>query len=174
MITSYYNKYISVSESIYKILNPIYKNLIFTSLNCTSNVEFTDNKDNSSTIILGRCFKLDKEYKLEDYVAFFLGNDGRTFITLAMTISAKKWYYFDNNIIEYKILNTSWLKRRRFVVEKLKDAKVVAIVVATLGIKDYLKIITMIKDILKEKKKKSYILSVGKINPEKLANFPEV
>ncbi|XP_026297533.1 2-(3-amino-3-carboxypropyl)histidine synthase subunit 2 [Apis mellifera] len=166
--------YAHKTESIYKILNPIYKNLIFTSLNCTSNVEFTDNKDNSSTIILGRCFKLDKEYKLEDYVAFFLGNDGRTFITLAMTISAKKWYYFDNNIIEYKILNTSWLKRRRFVVEKLKDAKVVAIVVATLGIKDYLKIITMIKDILKEKKKKSYILSVGKINPEKLANFPEI
>lgn len=93
-------------------------------------MEFTDNKDNSSTIILGRCFKLDTEYKLEDYIAFFLGNDGKTFITLAMTISAKKWYYFDNNIIEYKILNTSWLKRRRFVVEKLKDAKVVAIVVA--------------------------------------------
>ncbi|KAG9434449.1 2-(3-amino-3-carboxypropyl)histidine synthase subunit 2 [Apis mellifera carnica] len=82
--------YAHKTESIYKILNPIYKNLIFTSLNCTSNVEFTDNKDNSSTIILGRCFKLDKEYKLEDYVAFFLGNDGRTFITLAMTISAKK------------------------------------------------------------------------------------
>ncbi|XP_017762704.1 PREDICTED: diphthamide biosynthesis protein 2 [Eufriesea mexicana] len=162
-------------ENIYKILNPIYKNLIFTSLNCISNVEFTDVKNNSSTIILGRCFKLDKKYKIEDYIAFFLGDDGKTFTTLAMTIPAKKWYYFENNnIIEYDILNTSWLKRRRYIVEKLKDAKVVAIVVATLGIKDYLKVITMIKHILKEKKKKSYILSVGKINPTKLANFPEI
>lgn len=138
-------------------------------------MEFTDVKNNSSTIILGRCFKLDKECKIEDYVAFFLGDDGKTFTTLAMTIPAKKWYYFENNnVIEYDILKTSWLKRRRFVVEKLKDAKVVGIVVATLGIKDYLKVITMIKHILKEKKKKFYILSVGKINPTKLANFPEV
>ncbi|XP_050573837.1 2-(3-amino-3-carboxypropyl)histidine synthase subunit 2 isoform X1 [Bombus affinis] len=162
-------------EKICKILNAVYKNLIFTSLNCISNVEFTDVKDDASTIILGRCFKLDKEYKIEDYVAFFLGNGGNTFTRLAMTISAKKWYYFENNsIVEYEILNTPWLKRRRFVVEKLKDARVVGIVVATLGIKDYLKIITMVKNIIKEKKKKSYILSVGKINPTKLANFPEI
>lgn len=174
-IFNYFYKYVSISEKICKILNAVYKNLIFTSLNCISNVEFTDVKDDASTIILGRCFKLDKEYKIEDYIAFFLGNGGNTFTRLAMTISAKKWYYFENNsIVEYEILNTPWLKRRRFVVEKLKDARVVGIVVATLGIKDYLKIITMVKNIIKEKRKKSYILSVGKINPTKLANFPEV
>ncbi|CAK9803533.1 2-(3-amino-3-carboxypropyl)histidine synthase subunit 2 [Anthophora plagiata] len=162
-------------ESIYEILSPIYRNLIFTSLNCTSNVKFTDTKYCSSTVILGRCFKLSKEYNIEDYAAFFLGNDGKTFATLAITIPAKKWYYFeDNNIVEYRALNTPWLKRRRFLVEKLKDAKVVGIVVATLGIEDYLEIITMVKHILKEKNKKSYILSVGKINPTKLANFPEI
>ncbi|XP_076763791.1 diphthamide biosynthesis 2 [Xylocopa sonorina] len=162
-------------ENIHKILTPIYENLVFTLLNCTSNTVFTDNKDDSSTIILGRCFKLDKAYKIEDYVAFFLGNNEKTFVSLAMTISAKKWYYFENsNIVEYEALNTPWLKRRRFLVEKLKDAKVVGIVVATLGIKDYLKIIAMVKRVLKEKNKKSYILSVGKINPTKLANFPEI
>ncbi|XP_043521652.1 2-(3-amino-3-carboxypropyl)histidine synthase subunit 2 isoform X2 [Frieseomelitta varia] len=162
-------------ENIYKILSSVYNNLIFTSLNCTSNVEFTDVIDDSFTTILGRCFKLDKKYKIEDYVAFFLGNDGKTFTTLAMTIPAKKWYYFENNnVVEYEIFNTPWLKRRRFLVEKLKDAKVVGIVIATLGIKDYLTIITMLKNILKAKKKKSYILSVGKINPAKLANFLEI
>ncbi|XP_076623349.1 diphthamide biosynthesis 2 [Colletes latitarsis] len=162
-------------ESIHEILNPIYKNLIFSSLNCTSNVEFTDTTDISSTVILGRSFKLEKEYKIEDYEAFFLGSDGKTFTILAITIPAKKWYYFDNsNVIEFHALNTPWLKRRRFLIEKLKDANVVGIVVATLGIKDYLKIITMVKNILKKKNKKSYILSVGKINPTKLANFPEI
>nr|XP_034184072.1 2-(3-amino-3-carboxypropyl)histidine synthase subunit 2 [Osmia lignaria] len=162
-------------EDIYKILSPIYKNLIFTSLNCTSNVEFTQTKDSSAISILGRSFKLEENYKIQDYIAFFLGNDGKTFTALAVTIPAKKWYYFEaSNIIEYEALNTPWLKRRRFLIEKLKDAKVVGIVVATLGIKDYLKIITMMKDILKQKNKKSYILSVGKINPVKLANFPEI
>ncbi|XP_054012518.1 2-(3-amino-3-carboxypropyl)histidine synthase subunit 2 [Hylaeus anthracinus] len=162
-------------ESIHEILSPIYKNLIFSSLNCTSNVQFTDTRDNSSIVILGRSFKLEKEYKVEDYEAFFLGSNGKTFSILAITISAKRWYYFDNNnIIEYEALNTPWLKRRRFLIEKLKDAKVVGIVVATLGIKDYLKILTLVKSILKQKNKKSYILSVGKINPTKLANFPEI
>lgn len=162
-------------ECIHKILNPIYKNVIFSSLNCTSNIEFTDTKDSSSIVILGRSFKLEEEYKVEDYEAIFLGNNGKTFTILALTLPAKRWYYFDNNnIIEFQALNIPWLKRRRFLVEKLKDAKVVGIVVATLGIKDYLKIITMIKNILKQKNIKSYILSVGKINPTKLANFPEI
>ncbi|XP_031825978.1 diphthamide biosynthesis 2 [Nomia melanderi] len=162
-------------ECIQASLRPFYKNLIFTSLNCTSNVEFTDMKDVSSIIFLGRSFMLENNFKIEEYEAFFLGSGEKTFTTLAISIPAKKWYYFENNtVIESQALNTPWLKRRKFLVEKLKDAKVVGIVVATLGIKDYLKILTMIKNILKEKKKKSYILSVGKINPMKLANFPEI
>ncbi|XP_026675426.1 2-(3-amino-3-carboxypropyl)histidine synthase subunit 2 [Ceratina calcarata] len=162
-------------ECMYKILSPIYKNLIFTLLNCTSNVGFTDNKGNSSVEILGRCFELDTDCKIGDYVAFFLGDNGKTFSGLAMAIPANKWYFLkNNNIVEYEALNTPWLKRRRYLVEKLKDAKVVGIVVSTLGIKDYLEIVRMMKDIMKRKKKKSYILSVGKINPTKLANFPEI
>lgn len=138
-------------------------------------MEFADAKDNSSAVILGRTFTLEETSKVEDYEAFFLGDGGKTFATLATTIPAKKWCYFENDsIVEFEALNTPWLKRRRFLVEKLKDAKVVGIVVATLGIKDYLKVITMVKNILKQKNKKSYILSVGKINPAKLANFPEV
>ncbi|XP_015429435.1 PREDICTED: diphthamide biosynthesis protein 2 [Dufourea novaeangliae] len=175
-ILFFYNvAYAHKIEGIYEVLSPLYKNLIFSSLNCTSNVEFTDVKDNMSTIILGRSFKLEKGYKIEDYEAFFLGSGDKTFTTLEITIPAKKWYYFENSsITEYQALSTPWLKRRRFLIEKLKDAKVVGIVVATLGIKDYLKILSMIKNILKQKNKKSYILSVGKVNPMKLANFPEI
>ncbi|XP_076247928.1 diphthamide biosynthesis 2 [Calliopsis andreniformis] len=162
-------------ESIQKILCPVYENLIFSSLNCTSNVEFTDTKDSSSIVTLGRTFNLEEGYKVEDYEAFFLGSGGKTFVTLTTTIPAKKWYCFENNsIVEFEALNTPWLKRRRFLIEKLKDAKVIGIVAATLGIKDYLKIITTVKNILKQKNKKSYILSMGKINPAKLANFPEI
>ena len=162
-------------ESIHSALSPLYESLILTFLNCTSNVEFADAKDNSSAVILGRNFTLEETYKLEDYEAFFLGDGGKTFATLATTIPAKKWCYFESNsIVEFEALNTPWLRRRRFLVEKLKDARVVGIVVATLGIKDYLKVITMVKSILKQKNKKSYILSVGKINPAKLANFPEI
>ena len=106
---------------------------------------------------------------------FFLGPNGKTLGNLAMTIPAKTWFYSEGGEIKtFEALNTPWIKRRRFLVEKLKDAKVVAIVVATLGIKNYLRIINTLKSTLKKVNKKTYMLSVGKINPPKLANFPEV
>ncbi|XP_033340908.2 diphthamide biosynthesis 2 isoform X1 [Megalopta genalis] len=162
-------------ESIQRILCPLYENLIFSSLNCSSNVKYTDIKDNSSVVVLGRSFNLGKGFSIREYEAFYLGCGEKTFTTLAVTIPVKKWYYFENNnVIESQALNTPWLKRRRFLIEKLKDAKVVGIIVATLGIKDYLETLTMVKNILKNKNKKCYILSIGKINPMKLANFPEI
>lgn len=162
-------------EVIHKELSSTYTNLVISLLNCISNVTFTDVKDNSSTVILGRSFTLENKCKVEDYSAFFLGEDGKTLTTLSMSIPARKWYCLhETDIVECGTINTPWLKRRRFLIEKLKDAKVVGIVVATLGIKEYLKAINMVKSILKQKNVKSYILSVGKINPPKLANFPEI
>lgn len=138
-------------------------------------MEFTDSKDASAMVILGRTYILENDSTINDYEAVFLGENGKAFSTLAMSIPAKKWYYFESNkVIEFNVLNSPWLKRRRFLVEKLKDAKVVGIVVATLGIQDYLKCISMVKNTLKQKNKKTYTLCVGKINPTKLANFPEV
>lgn len=162
-------------EDICKVLKPTFENLVISSLNCTSNVEYTDAKEGSCTATLGRNFALEDGCKVDDYEAFFLGEDGKTLATLALSIAARKWYYYErNDIVEFKATNTPWLKRRRYLVEKLKDAKVVGIVIATLGIKEYLEAILMVKNVLKEKNKKSYILSVGKINPAKLANFPEI
>lgn len=167
--------YAHLIESIYTSLKLTFNNLILSYLNCTSNVEFTDSKSSSETVVLGRIYNLENDSTINDYEAIFLGENGKTFSTLAMTIPAKKWYYFENNrVIEFNVLNSPWLKRRRFLVEKLKDAKIVGIVVATLGIKDYLKCISMVKNTLKQNNKKTYTLSVGKIDPTKLANFLEI
>lgn len=167
--------YTNFTEDIYDILKPIYKHLIFSKLNCTSNVEYTDEKTISGSTVLGRNYTLENGYNIQDYKGFFLGVAEKTFSILAMSIHVKRWYSFANNKIrEFEELNTPWLRRRRFLIEKLKDAKIVGIVVATLGIKEYLTAINTVKKILKAKNKKSYILNVGKINPAKLANFPEV
>lgn len=157
------------------MLKPLYKHLILSKLNCTSNVEYTDTRTTLTSVILGRSYELESEYDIQDCEGFFLGEEGKTLAILAMSIPVKRWYCLINDEInEFEALNTPWLKRRRFLIEKLKDAKVVGILVATLGIERYLTAINIVKKILKQKKKKSYILSVGKINPAKLANFPEV
>ncbi|KAL0122575.1 hypothetical protein PUN28_007344 [Cardiocondyla obscurior] len=162
-------------EYVYNTLKPVYKHLILSKLNCTSNVEYTDANVNPASVISGRSYALENGYNVQDYDGFFLGETEKTFTLLAMSIPAKKWYCFANDkVSEFDALNTPWLKRRRYLIEKLKDAKVVGIVVATLGIQEYLTAINTVKRILKQKNKKSYLFSVGKINPAKLANFPEI
>ncbi len=64
--------------------------------------------------------------------------------------------------------------RRYAVVQKARDADVFGILVGTLGVANYLPLIKHIRDILKRAHKKSYTISVGKLNPAKLANFLEV
>ncbi|KAK0234573.1 putative diphthamide synthesis protein-domain-containing protein [Armillaria nabsnona] len=66
------------------------------------------------------------------------------------------------------------LMRRYAVVQKARDADVFGILVGTLGVANYLPLIKRIRDILKRAHKKSYTISVGKLNPAKLANFLEV
>lgn len=64
--------------------------------------------------------------------------------------------------------------RRYFIVEKVKDARTVGILVGTMGMAGFRQIISHLKDILKQSGKKTYTFIVGKLNPPKLANFPEV
>ncbi|XP_066590947.1 2-(3-amino-3-carboxypropyl)histidine synthase subunit 2 [Prorops nasuta] len=167
--------YAHAVENLYNCLKPVYSKLSLTTLNCNSNVEFVNTRVNSSYSTLGRSFVLENGYKTEDYTAVYWGESGKTMTILALGIVVSKWFYLsDNRFTELQTLDTPWLRRRRYLIEKLKDAKVVGIVVATLGIKSYLSAINIIKSILKEKNKKSYIISIGKINPVKLANFPEI
>lgn len=97
-------------------------------------------------------------------------------------------------------IRTNKLLMRRYVaVQKARDADVFGILVGTLGVcslhlffsslqiftfrdhvpisnftASYLPLITHLRQILKKARKKSYTISVGKLNPAKLANFMEV
>ncbi|KAI0052230.1 diphthamide biosynthesis protein [Auriscalpium vulgare] len=66
------------------------------------------------------------------------------------------------------------LMRRYAVVQKARDADVVGILVGTLGVASYLPLISHLRQSLKLAHKKSYTISVGKLNPSKLANFMEI
>jgi diphthamide biosynthesis protein 2 len=64
--------------------------------------------------------------------------------------------------------------RRYAVVQKARDADVFGILVGTLGVASYLPLISHIRKLLMQARKKSYTISVGKLNPAKLANFLEI
>jgi diphthamide biosynthesis protein 2 len=64
--------------------------------------------------------------------------------------------------------------RRYAVVQKARDADIFGILVGTLGVASYLPLISHIRKLLRQARKKSYTISVGKLNPAKLANFLEI
>ncbi|QDZ22484.1 diphthamide synthesis protein [Chloropicon primus] len=89
------------------------------------------------------------------------------------------WFRYDpvgRSWKEYGSVSTATrtLKRRYFLVEKAKDASIVGIVVGTLSIAGYLDALKALRGIIARAGKKSYTFVMGRITPEKLANFPEV
>lgn len=66
------------------------------------------------------------------------------------------------------------LMRRLYLVERARDARVVGILVGTLGVVGYLAVLQHLRELLRRAGKRSYTLAVGKLNPAKLANFLEV
>lgn len=66
------------------------------------------------------------------------------------------------------------LKRRYFLMEKIRDANTLGIVIGTLAVHNYLKVIERVKKLAELRGKKYYLISVGKPNVAKLANLGEV
>lgn len=152
-----------------------YKGLIVSKLDCTSNVKFTTASCDFGNKILGRCYELPEDSPSTSYDALFLGSENNLLKALAMSIPVSAWYYFDSSDFHsYTIHDSAWRRKRNFLIEKIKDAEIFGIVIATLNVTHYLKITAMLKSILTVVGKKTYVFSIGKLSPTKLANFQEV
>lgn len=66
------------------------------------------------------------------------------------------------------------MRRRNFYIEKCKDARTLGIVVGTLTAKGYLDLVKHIQALARHRNIRTYLISVGKVNPAKLANFMEI
>ena len=135
----------------------------------------SDNSGLTTLSYFGRTFTLSKP--LEDYAVYYIGSEGRTLTNLMMTFNKCPFYTYNpqTKTSRKETLNVNRaLMKRYYMVEKAKDASVVGIVAGTLGMSDYLTVISHLKDIIKKAGKKSYTFVVGKLNVAKLANFMEV
>jgi diphthamide biosynthesis protein 2 len=66
------------------------------------------------------------------------------------------------------------LKRRYYLVERAKQASIVGLVAGTLGVAGFRAALERVRALAEAAGKKTYTFLVGKPNPAKLANFPEV
>ncbi|XP_044764321.1 2-(3-amino-3-carboxypropyl)histidine synthase subunit 2 [Coccinella septempunctata] len=107
----------------------------------------------------------------------FIGNNSRKMENIIFSLDEQNLYQYDpsasSEIVNFKE-NPAILKRRYYLSEKIKDSQTFGIVMGTLAVDNYLKVLSRMKKLLKLNKKKFYVLSVGKISVAKLANFPEM
>jgi diphthamide biosynthesis protein 2 len=125
----------------------------------------------------GRRIPLDSEEDLEEYKIFFIGT--RTLPNLLLDLPRNVFKVYDPLLspetlsVHMSSIN-KLIRKRNFYVEKIKDATTVGILVGTLVVQNYLSVIERLKTILKKVGKKFYTVSVGEINPCKLANFMDI
>lgn len=90
----------------------------------------------------------------------------RKFFSISLTAE-----HLDSN----HLIDTSRLLRKRFAaVGKVDSAERIGIIPGTLGVSGNVEIIERCKTLIKQAGKRSYVILVGKPNPVKLANFPEI
>ncbi|XP_041358576.1 2-(3-amino-3-carboxypropyl)histidine synthase subunit 2-like [Gigantopelta aegis] len=125
----------------------------------------------------GRTVQLPPDENIDSYIVFYIGKESPTLTNLMMNFNKCPFYTYDPNTStgRREILNINKaLMKRYYMVEKAKDADIVGIVVGTLGVANYLQLISRLKLLIKTAGKKSYMFVVGKLNVAKLANFPEI
>lgn len=123
------------------------------------------------------CWSIKNNENTENCVCVFVGHDNQSFFNISMSIKCKKWILFDievNTMRQVQAMETKFLMKRNHYVEKCKDAQTLGIVVGTLTTKGYLDIIKHIQELAAKRNVKTFIFSVGKVNPAKLANFSDV
>ena len=88
----------------------------------------------------------------------------------------KKFYFVDSNekfnFVPNFEVKTS--KRSNFLVAKIRKAKTIGLLLSTISVQNSLKVVERIKKLCRLHKKSFYVISIGKINAAKLANFLEV
>lgn len=141
--------------------------------------EDDDIKDTEVTMVkkCGRTFSLPCDKALSEYSMFYIGGESLTLTNLIYNFQTCQFFSYNPATKEGRKENINvnkLLTKRYFMIEKAKDAKIVGILVGTLGVGNYMDILHRLKVLIKTAGKKSYVFIVGKINVAKLANFMEI
>ncbi|VDN08080.1 unnamed protein product [Thelazia callipaeda] len=93
---------------------------------------------------------------------------------LMTNLNCTSVFTFSPTTLQYSFEKTATsriLKKRLYLIERLRDAQTVGLVVSTLDLDGYKEALERIRKLCKLAGKKYYTLAVGKINAPKLSNF---
>lgn len=134
----------------------------------------------------GRCFPLAQGRCLEEYGAFYVGGPGAScdpdldpdLSRLLLGWAPERPFFSccpDTGRTRDEGARAGRLRaRRRYLVERARDAHVVGLLVGTLGVARHREALAHLRNLTRAAGKRSYVLALGRPTPPKLANFPEV
>lgn len=126
----------------------------------------------------GRLFQVSSFDELKDFKVVYASTQDRDSLKLynfMFSFCGNEFYLFNSGGLELATRSVQKLMMKRyFLIEKTKDAERIGILVGTLGVANFNDVIDRLRSQIKKAGKKSYTFLVGKLNPQKLANFPEV
>ena len=160
-----------LASKLYSSLKPEYNNLEYSQL-------ISENIKESLTHVNEDCYgrKFTLRYPRDSYSVLFIGEENRTCFNFRLAFHLNQFYILspDTHSITKLGSEDRFLKRRYYLTRKVTDAAIVGILIANMWIRDYIKILSDIKSVLRNKGKEYYTISIGNIQPTKLANFLEV
>nr|XP_019007414.1 diphthamide biosynthesis protein 2 [Kwoniella pini CBS 10737]OCF46195.1 diphthamide biosynthesis protein 2 [Kwoniella pini CBS 10737] len=115
--------------------------------------------------------------ELDDCILWYIGEEGRSSMNLQMTHANNPLYIYSpisNNVMSLHRQTSKLLSKRLFALHQALSADVFGLIVSNIGLKSSQPLLEQLREDLKKCKKKSYTLSVGRLNPAKLANFSEI
>lgn len=134
----------------------------------------------TSSLLGMRQMSLPAGSSLLNTAALYVGGESRALTHLLLTLGPQYpmvSYDPKTHTIRSETGRTNRLLMRRYAaIQKARDASVVGLVIGTLGIHAYLPLLNELRRILTSpaSRRKVYTISVGKLNPTKLANFLEI
>lgn len=123
------------------------------------------------------CGRVCNETITSNDVILYCGDSTKYALILSLTFP--KCHHYNYNPREKRMDSTishigRTLMQRFYLIERIKDASRIGILVGTLGVSRYRDIIDKIITSIKVSGKRPYTFLVGKPNVAKLANFPEI
>ncbi|KAG8695187.1 Diphthamide biosynthesis protein 2 [Ceratobasidium sp. 395] len=119
----------------------------------------------------------EAEHLIEDSIILYIGGESLALTNFLLTHGQSEVFSYDPQArtIRRETGSVNKLLMRRYaIIQRARDSDVFGILVGTLGVASYIPLMAHLRRILAKAQKKSYTISVGKLNPAKLANFMEI
>lgn len=107
----------------------------------------------------------------------YIGKNDNTFSNILLGIPSENIFLYDIENLKFENFdrhNFKWMQKRLYLIEKCKAANTIGIVIGTLSTTNCLQIVSHVQSLLTNHNIRCIVLSVGKINSSKLANFPNI